>query len=329
MKYFAVVSLVFASLSFTALATENIPYKTLLNKAQKHYEQQHYQAALADFKASYQLEPLDSTLYNIAICHYKLQQWQFALATFQTLKETQPDNELIDYNIAINQKKLGQLTIAKETFSYLSAYAEDENIALLADQQLLALTAPDTQQPTSTKNGLWQNLLNIQLGNENNIVLPDGENFSEQSDQFVDYLFASSWTSSEDLSNAWLLDFTYYGSKYSQAKSYEISMYSLAARKYISPTSLDNTRFYIGLSYNSISIANDDYIDNSSIQLGWQYNASNIQQYSAMVSRYRTKTCFCNKRHLSLFSWQLKQHATNLKTLHQEWLLEIRRKITN
>lgn len=280
MKYFAVLSLYLASLSLTAQATENNQYQTLLANAQHLYQQQDYAQALNKFEQSYQLEPLDSTLYNIAICHYKLEQWQQALNSLEMLKETQPDSELIDYNIAINQKKLGNEKSALDTFLYLSEYGEDEDIALLADQQLASFQNKINTAKLSLKSqsSLWQNTLNIQLGNESNIVLPDGENFTEKSDQFINYLFTSSWLSSPSLANAWLADFTYYGSQYSQASKYEVSMFSFSGRKFFTPEDMKNTRFYLGLSYEDLELAGNDYLNTISYSAGFRHKLPNQNQ---------------------------------------------------
>lgn len=280
MFYIALLSLLLTSLSLQANETEISDYQTFLLNAQQHYQQKDYQKALVNYQYSYQQESLDSTLYNIAICQYKLKQWQPALTSFQQLQTSQPNSELIEYNIAVTQKKLGNTQEAEDIFQQLSLFAQDENIALLAEQQInpTFLNSTALKKTLNNSPSHWQSMLNVQVGNESNIVLPDDENFTEKSDQFIDYLFSTSWVSNQDLSNAWLAEFNYYGSKYSEASNYEVSMYSFSGRKFFTTNSLPKTRFYLGMAYESIDIAEQSYLDTTSLLLGAKYAFSTDQK---------------------------------------------------
>ncbi|MGJ8693029.1 MAG: tetratricopeptide repeat protein [Thalassotalea sp.] len=292
MNKVALLLLLAITFSLQAQESETLIYKTSLLSAHQHFKNKDYQQALTAYQYSYQQESLVSTLYNIAICHFKLKQWRQALSAFEQL-QAEPDNpELIDYNIAVTQKKLGFNQAAKTTFNYLKDYAENDDLALLAEQQLLQLNdsyeqaqQPHNNQQNNTSNiasnnkaSLWQHVINVQAGNESNIVLPDDESYTEQSDQFIDYLLSSSWLSNQDLANAWLLDFTYYGSKYSAANSYEISMYALSARKFYTPKSLTDLRLYLGASFDSIDLAGNSYLDTTNFKLGGQYALTDQQK---------------------------------------------------
>ena len=283
MQYFVLFWITFAT--FSLQAKNVIPdkisttYQEHLLNAHSQFKAKKYQSALSAYEQSYALTPLDSTLYNIAICQFKLKNWQMALARFETLSTHQSSTDLIEYNIAVVHKKLGNTEKANSQFLYLSEYAEDANIVHLANQQLdKAETKHTTYIRNKKDDALWQNLLNLQLGNDSNIVLPDDENFTEQSDQFASFLFSSSYLSSADLSNAWLVDFSYYSSKYNEATNYEVSMFAVEGRKYFSPQTLKKTRVYVSASYESLDLSNTDYLDTISINLGTEYKLSNEQK---------------------------------------------------
>lgn len=273
---FLLLSLLITSLSLQANEAVTSDYKTLLSNAHEYYQKKDYSQALHSYQSSYQKEPLDSTLYNIAICQYKLQQWQGALVNFKRLQTTQPESDLIKYNIAVIHKKLGNNEKAHNAFADLSLYAQDEQISMLADQQIdqISRGSAGTYKPLNKDASHWQSMFNVQLGNESNIILPDDENFTEQSDQFIDYMFATSWLSSQDLSNVWIFDFNYYGSQYNKATNYEVSMYNISGRKFFTPENLADTRFYIGADYESMDLDTDGYLDTFTVKLGARYNLS-------------------------------------------------------
>lgn len=283
MQYLVLFWITFATFSLQAKTVLpdkiSTTYQDHLLNAHQQFKAKNYRLALAAYEQSYALTPLDSTLYNIAICQFKLKNWRMALDKFEALSTHQGSTDLIEYNIAVVHKKLGNTKKANNQFLYLSEYAEDANIVNLANQQLDKTEIQNTTPiGKNTDDALWQNLLNLQLGNDSNIVLPDDENYTEQRDQFASFLFSTSYLSSADLSNAWLVDFSYYSSKYNEATNYEVSMFALEGRKYFSPKNLANTRLYAGVAYESLDLSNTDYLDTVSLNLGAEYKLSNKQK---------------------------------------------------
>jgi tetratricopeptide (TPR) repeat protein len=254
-------------------------YQQLLSQGHKLYQNPNYQLALNAYQQSFALKPLDSTLNNIAICHFKLQQWPQALAKFEELNNNQQGVALLEYYIAVIHKKLGNTEQAINGF-YDLQYADDDSIALLAAQQLeqiSPLTRASTIDAVKIDKSLWRHMIDTQLGYDSNVTLPfdDAETLSiEKSDRYFNFLANTSWLSSSDLSKAWLFDLTYFSSNYQEASDYDVSLLSLNGRKYFTPDAWQGYKFYLGLSYDSINLAGNDYLKNRSLISGASYKLS-------------------------------------------------------
>lgn len=272
-------------------------YQNYLSQGHQFFKNKQFNQALTAYKTSYEIEPLDSTLYNIAVSYFKLKNWQQALSHFEELKLYQGSTDLVDYNIGVSHKKLNQPNKALHIFEALAESAEDEKFALLAEQQIAQLT--QTTQASSFKNStistnntikkndyVWQNMLRAQYGQDNNISLPDDDTVQDDGDSYIDFSFNSTWMSSQNLNNAWMLDFTYFKSKYSENNEYDIDLYALSARKYFSPQSLKNYRLWLGLSYDNINLSGEKYLSNTTFIVGGDYS---FDKYSKLSLEYQRK----------------------------------------
>lgn len=273
-------------------------YQTHLTQAHHFFSKSHFKKALNAYEKSYAIEPLDSTLYNIAVSHFKLKNWQLTLDNFEELKRYQGSTDLVEYNIAVAYKKLGQQQKALSAFNELHLSANNEKIAQLAKQQIARLSNKTSNLNAHTHNNdkelinaynkegaQWQNMLSVQLGKDNNIVLPDDDANLNEGDAYLDLSFNSSWMSSSNLANAWMVDFTYFKSTYSEENDYDIDLYALAGRKYFTPSLSSQTRFWLGLSYDNIKLAGNNYINNMTYTLGGEYKFNSQQKLSIELSR--------------------------------------------
>ena len=270
----------------SAHAEEN--YQTYLSQGHQFFNDKAYSQALAAYQNSYNIEPLDSTLYNIAVTHFKLQQWQQALENFEELKVYQGHSDIVEYNIGVAHKKLGNTQQALSVFEELLLIAESDKFVDLANRQIAQLNGNASIENTQVEDdsaSLWQTMLSLQYGNDNNITLPDDDTNQEQSDQYLDLMVNTSWMSDSNLANAWMVDFTYFKSSYSEASDYDVSLYAISGRKYFTPESHDKYRFWLGLGYDSIALSGEDYISNVTFSLGAQYQLSADQRLTLDISQ--------------------------------------------
>jgi hypothetical protein len=280
-------------------------YQRHLSQGHEFFKNKQFEKSLFAYQTSYSIEPLDSTLYNIAVSYFKLKNWQQALFHFEELKQYQGSSDIVDYNIGVSHKKLNQHKKALHVFEELYASAEDEKFALLAEQQITLIIEKNNKHSNTSNNQLestlygstkqstpnnnsdyvWQNMLRAQYGQDNNISLPDDDTVQNEADGYIDLSFNSTWMSSQNLKNAWLLDFTYFKSKYNENSEYDIDLYALSGRKYFSPQSLKNYRFWLGLSYDNVSLSSENYISNTTFTLGGDYKLNRQSKLSIEYSQ--------------------------------------------
>lgn len=259
-------------------------YKSLLAQGHDFYRQKNFQSALNVYQQSYVLAPLDSTLNNIAICHFKLKQWPQALVKFEELNGNQQGVSLIEYYIAVTHKKLGNAELASKQFYELLQNSDDDAVAIMAAKQLKLLSSISEKlaTPTATKpQSIWQSLIDVQVGYDSNVSLPfdDEQQISRgEGDQYMNFLANTSWLSNLDYKNAWLIDLTLFNSTYHEASDYDIRLLSMNGRKFFTPEKWENTKVYIGLTYDDINLAGNDYLNNTTISLGTSYQLSKQQR---------------------------------------------------
>lgn len=262
-------------------------YQTLLSQGHGFYRDNNYSLALKSYQKSYQIVPLDSTLNNIAICHFKLQQWPQALSAFEILNENQQGVPLLAYYIAVIHKKLGNTEVAISLFYDLLQNSDDDSVAVMAGKQLNVLS---NISEVSSKNAVtdnqssWQGMLDFQAGYDSNVSLPyDDEQQIPRGigDQYVNILANTSWLSRNDFKNAWLVDLTLFNSTYHEASDYDVRFISLSARKFFTPEKWQNTKIYVGVNYDSINLAGEDYLNNSAMTFGTSYQLTKQQRILA------------------------------------------------
>ncbi|HUB06180.1 MAG TPA: tetratricopeptide repeat protein [Myxococcales bacterium] len=79
-------------LSLAASPGQHQVAQRLYDKASASYAAGHYERALRDFAAAYQLDPATSLLFNIAQCHRKLGHWKDALSYYRSYLSERPDS---------------------------------------------------------------------------------------------------------------------------------------------------------------------------------------------------------------------------------------------
>jgi hypothetical protein len=79
-------------LSLAASPGQHQVAQRLYDKASASYAAGHYERALRDFVAAYQLDPATSLLFNIAQCHRKLGHWKDALSYYRSYLSERPDS---------------------------------------------------------------------------------------------------------------------------------------------------------------------------------------------------------------------------------------------
>jgi len=290
MKFYVVLMLIIIPLLFPsnseAQQVKSVKgYQQLLSQGHALYQRKSYQPALSAYQQSFALEPLDSTLHNMAICHFKLKQWSQALARFEELNNNQQSVALIEYYIAVIHKKMDNTEQAIDGFYDLIQYSDDDSVVLMAMKQLKILTplAVDSKIDVVNKpKSMWQHMIDMQVGYDSNVSLPyDGEEilFKEGSDKFVNFLANTNWMSSRNLANAWFFDATYFNSTYKEASDYDVGLIALNGRKYFSFDTWQDSNFYLGVAYDTISIAGKNYLNNSSGTLGSSFTFSSTQKF--------------------------------------------------
>jgi len=86
---------------------------------------------------------------------------------FLQLQEANPSEDLVNYNLAITEKKLGNAKAAISQFETIIRHSSDDDMKALAQRQLQRLARTNPQSSKQTP-GLWTLGTKIEAGNYDN-----------------------------------------------------------------------------------------------------------------------------------------------------------------
>ena len=129
--------------------------------------------------------------------------------------------------------------------------------------------------------GNWSLTANIAKGYDDNITTIIDSIATKEGDTFTEGTASISWYSSEDISNSWLIDTTFYTSKYDDTEGYDVDVYSAGLRKY---HKFNRTaRVHAGVRIDNSSIAGEGYLRSYSANIGTRFKLSPKDSLSADI----------------------------------------------
>lgn len=248
-----------------------------MSQAEQAFTSQQYKTALSLYQA------IDSSLnnfsvnYNIGVCYYKLEQWEKAVSVFSKLLKTNPESEIVEYNLALSEYKIGHLKSAQTRFEWLYETAESDELALLAIKKYQEINTALGYNPKQiTKNRdvkHWRFNAALGFGTDNNVISIVEDIPTTESDTFTELSLNPSWTSSSDINNSWIIDGLYFQSKYSDQSEYNIDVTAIGVRKYTQLNS--SNRLFASLRLDKSTVGGDDYLSSTHLSLGGRYKNQN------------------------------------------------------
>ncbi|WP_440904281.1 tetratricopeptide repeat protein [Catenovulum sp. SX2] len=321
MKYISALLLIIVCLA-KGYANENAGHQA--------FAQQDYQSALTHYQSAYQQNPLASTLYNIAVCQFKLAQWHKAQTSFKQIKQQSGESDLINYNIAVTYKKLGNTERATELFENLVLFGENEQIVQLASRQLDQLEFAEFDQQLNEQTAqaedsypAWYLSAQLALGSDDNAVAISTERSSNKSDSLVEALVSAGYIGEQQTQEFWSINTLLLNSKYQNNSDYDFSVIGIVAIKHFTFAGINqadnNDYFYAAANYEALSIAGNSYLNNTRLTLGYYYPV-NTQQVIKFESQYKKSSAANSGYHYLAgdawqhrVSWQLGEYNNRLK----------------
>lgn len=215
---------------FVSLISFNASANNLFERANKAFIDGDYQQAADHFLALSNTDSSSEVYYNLAICYFKLKQWQQAKDLFSTLSAMYPNDSLIRYNLAITEKRTGQVAVAKQHFVVLSKQSDDNDIAKLASRQLKHLVSTRNNGEKSLNN--WTFGSKVQFGSYDNLLTPSKELNTGVSDSVLESQAYFRWQDKQYGNNRWSVRGFIYQSDYKKTEAYNARFAKLGLRKY-------------------------------------------------------------------------------------------------
>jgi tetratricopeptide (TPR) repeat protein len=233
-------------------------------QASEAFSQGDYQQAAAIFSSLVETDSSAEVRYNLAICYFKLEQWGLAQQAFYELNQIDPEEDLVTYNLAITEKKLGNVDVARRHFQSLSVTARDSSIAQLASRQLLQLPkgSPGRRQSQSH----WSAGVKTEAGSYDNLLSPSLEKNTGINDSLIESRAYFTWQSNQYTSDRWTLSGLLYKSQYNETKEYDADFVRLGLRKY---TPWSKGYVYLGLDLDSSELDGEGYLQNTALEAGF------------------------------------------------------------
>jgi len=239
-------------------------------RANLAFEMGDFNTAANHFRTLMETEFAVEARYNLAICLFKLKQWSKAQELFLVLQGEQPEEELITYNLAITEKKLGRTSLAVAHFRLLAEYADDDSIKELSNRQLkvLGATSDDTKktkpQATSPTSSLVLGA-KLDIGAYDKLLSPEDETDTGIRDQISESRGYFKWQQRHSNGNRLVVNGLLYHSQYQKTQQYNANLGQLASKYYLS----DDKGFWLaGLNINRSVLDGHGYLQNSSLELG-------------------------------------------------------------
>lgn len=277
-KFFLFFILVFGFCNQGIAAPQNPQPQTLLSaleidrtfeRASLAFETGDFNTAANHFRALMETEFAVEARYNLAICLFKLKQWSKAQELFLLLQGEQPEEELITYNLAITEKKLGRTSLAVANFRLLAQYANDDSIKELSRRQLkvLGATTDDFKKTSSQSAPSTSSLVlgaKIDIGAYDKLLSPEDETDTGIRDQLSESRGYFKWQQHNN-GNRLVINGLLYHSQYQKTQQYNANLGQLASKFYLS----DDKGFWLaGLKVNRSELDGHGYLQNSSLELG-------------------------------------------------------------
>ncbi len=203
-------------------------------------------------------------IYNLAICHFKLKHWIEARELFSQLQEANPSEDLINYNLAITEKKLGNFQAAKIHFETMIQHSENDSMIALAHRQLIRMARSNPERD-SDKQGSWILGTKIETGNYDNLLTPSQEQNTGTSDNLIESQAYFRWQTNGNRMNKWLVDGILYSSKYEKTTRYDANFAKLGVRKY---TEIIDGYWFAGVNFDTSQLDDEGYLQNISAEVG-------------------------------------------------------------
>ncbi|GAA6153811.1 hypothetical protein NBRC116587_32330 [Pseudoteredinibacter isoporae] len=233
--------------------------------ATQAFSEGNYQKAAESFLALTQTDDSSEVRYNLAICYFKLEQWREAQKLLLDLVREHPEDDLISYNLAITEKKLGNTISAKKRFASLSLKSLDEEILQLSRRQLKNLPQTDNQFLGNEGSGKWSIGAKAQMGSYDNLLTPSREENSGISDSIFETQLYFRWQDNEHSNDRWLVTAFVYQSEYEKTKDYNARFAKIDVRKYFPIT---NGYIHTGVAIDSSQLDHSGYLQNVSADIG-------------------------------------------------------------
>lgn len=283
MKYLILSGILFFSLIAHNSAVANTYsdedkiYKTLLSQGYNAFQNKNYNGALLYYTKSYQLNDLDSTLNNIAMCHYKLKSWNEAGDAFSQLQDSQSSDLVVSYHLGVINKKQKKHTEALKLFNYISSHSTNEKIALLSDKQIDAIEELITDknqlnvvvEKGSELNNIFYGSASLGYGFDDDVISVDEGTSGNEGDTFVETVATFGVINNDFKSGAWTLDATYFGTRFTEASEYDLSLMALNSRKHFTITPA--IKMYAGAGISKLNLAGEDYTSDINVNVGATY----------------------------------------------------------
>ncbi|AWB68433.1 hypothetical protein C2869_19365 [Saccharobesus litoralis] len=331
MRYSA-VALLLSGLIFSAHGQDNnIAMST--DHADKAFKLQDYTNALALYQKSYALKQDPFVLYNIGVCQIKLGQYQQAYQSFSQVEQALEETGVATYNKGVALKKMGKLADALAVFEQVEKETKDDTIGVLATRQILvvkdSLGLP-VERARKKKLGLtrkddWFGSIGLSYGADDNVIAPGEETTSQTSDNYLETLGTVTYQSNIRSKDYWAADFTYYDSSYSEYADYDVSYWSVGAKRHFT-LGEDNTHMgFVTLGYDKMSLASQEYMStlrldsgyhytldsNSRLSLRWVYkqNSADDSQFSYLEGDSHKLSLRWRQRHNATSYWTIRTTA--------------------
>lgn len=247
-----------------SIVSFNVSANDLFDRANKAFTDGDYQQAADHFLALSNTDNSSEVYYNLAICYFKLKQWPQAKSLFSTLSDMYPNDTLIRYNLAITEKRTGQMAAAKQHFVVLSKQSDDKSIAKLASRQLKHLVNATNNNTNQSLNN-WTFGSKVQYGSYDNLLTPSKELNTGVSDSVLESRAYFRWQDKQYSNNRWSVRGFIYQSDYKKTEAYNARFAKLGVRKYLP---LEEGYWFVGGDVDTSRLNNTGYLRNISTEVG-------------------------------------------------------------
>lgn len=260
-------------------AAQPAPDEQLLTAASNAFAAGDYHQALVLYQRLVALNDSPASHYNLAVCYYKLGQYSLAQQTFLALYEQDPLNDGVLLNLAITEMKLGHLAQAYQRLVLLLAQAQSPTVAAVAfkNYQHVIAAAPylaDGDTPVASADSSWLVNAALGFGADDNVVSVVDNIASTTSDTYTEASLSAAWYSSGDFRNNWLLEANAFSTTYRSESAYDIDAFNLGITKHIASDRRAGVQ--LGLRMGQSSVGGEQYLQTFETSLARMQPLSNV-----------------------------------------------------